>query len=67
MFDPTQAGIDAATFAIGLITTVGVLKADLRNLKGWVKRIDEKLDSTNDLTQELKGRVEVLTLNRSTR
>ena len=60
MIDTTQVLIEVGSTAIGLISTVAVLKADIRNLVGWVKRIDDKLDETSALAQELKGKVEVL-------
>lgn len=60
MIDPTELTIQIGSTLIGLLSTIAVLKADLRNLTGWVKSIDQKLDATSNLAAELKGKMELM-------
>lgn len=57
----------AAEIAIATVIQVGTLiwllsglKSDVRNLTGWVARIDDRATATAQTTAELKGHVEVL-------
>jgi hypothetical protein len=57
----------ASEIAIATVIQVGTLiwllsglKSDVRNLTGWVTKIDDRLITTADTTAELKGKVESL-------
>ena len=61
----------AAEIAIATVIQVGTLiwllsglKSDVRNLTGWVTKIDDRLTATAQTTAELKGHIESLPCTR---
>ncbi len=40
----TAAGVVVAVQIIGFVIVIATMRADLRNLKEWVKRIDRDVD-----------------------
>lgn len=56
----TEIGIAAATQLGTLIWFLAAIRSDLRNLTGWVNKIDQRGEDTAKLTATLKGHLESL-------
>jgi len=60
MIDYTEVGIAVLVQGATGIAIVATIRTNLKNLAGWVSKIDNRLVETDRVARELKGHVEAL-------